>query len=100
MNTIKIQLQPKQKEAEKWNKAQLDADINFIWPTWNEQTITEHVKSGKPQYWLILRASFSTANTVDEQPEFPMSNKAFLYKVFVINPEVSNKIRNLNNLLI
>ena len=37
---------------------------------------------------------------VDEQPDFPMSNKAFLYKVFVINPEISNKIRNLNNLLI
>ena len=80
-----IQLELKQRELEKRNKAQLDANISFIWPTWNEQTITEHIKSGRPRYWLIPRASFSTANTVDDQPDFPMSKKSFLYKVFVIN---------------
>ena len=40
-----IQLELKQRESEKRNKAQLDANIEFIWPTWNEQTITEHIKS-------------------------------------------------------
>ena len=96
----KIQLEIKMKEAEKRNKADLDADIKFIWPTWNRQTITDHIRNGMPTYWLIPRASFSIENSITEQPDFPMSNKAFLYKAFVINAEVRKKIKSLDNVLI
>ena len=44
-----VQLELKQRESERRNKAQLDANIQFIWPTWNEKTITEHIKFGRPQ---------------------------------------------------
>ena len=49
-NLQKIQLEIKMKEAEKRNKADLDADIKFIWPTWNRQTITDHIRNGRPTY--------------------------------------------------
>ena len=81
----KIQQEIKMKEAEKRNKEDIEADIKFIWPMWDKKTIT---------------ASFSTENSLSEQPDFPMSNKAFLYKAFVINAEIRNKIKNLDNLLI
>ena len=38
------------KEAEKCNKADLEADISVIWPTWNKKTITEHIRTGRPTY--------------------------------------------------
>ena len=96
----KIQHEIKLKEVEKQNKADIDVYITFIWPTWDKKTITEHIRNGRPMYWLIPKASFSTANSVEEQPDFPMSNKTFLYKAFVINPEARKKIKNIDNLLI
>ena len=74
----KIQQEIKMQEAEKQNKADLDKDLELIWPVWNKKTITEHVRNGRPSYWLIPLATFSTENSNYEQPDFPMSNKAFL----------------------
>ena len=76
----KIELELKQRESEKRQEAHLHADLSLIWPTWDKQTITDHISSGRPKYWLVPTASFSTANTVDDQPDFPMSNKSFLTK--------------------
>ena len=96
----KLTQEIKQKEAENRNNADLDKDLELIWPTWNKKTITDHVHSGRIDYWLIPRASFLAINSLWEQPDFPMSNKAFVYKAFVINPEVRKTIKNLDSVLI
>ena len=88
------------KEAEKQNKADLDKDLELIWPVWNKQTITEHVRNGRIDYWLIPRASFLAVNSLYEQPDLPMSNRAFVYKAFVVNPEARKTINNLDSVLI
>ena len=64
------------------------------------QTILKHVKGERPLYRLIPRASFSTTNSVDEQPDFPMSNKAFIFRSFIINPEARKRIKDFDNLFI
>ncbi|KAL4568114.1 hypothetical protein LXL04_023715 [Taraxacum kok-saghyz] len=96
----KLSEEIKQKEAEKRNKANIDKDLEFIRPTWNKKTITDHVRNGRIDYWLIPRASFLAVNSLWEQPDFPMSNRAFVYKAFVINPEVRKNIKNLDSVLI
>ena len=96
----KLQQEIKMKEAEKRNKADLDKDLELIWPVWNKQTITEHVRNGRIDYWLIPRASFEAVNSPYEQADLPMSNRAFVYKAFVINPEARKTIKNLDTVLI
>ena len=78
----KLQQEIKMKEAEKRNKADLDKDLKLIWPVWNKQTITQHVRNGRIDYWLILRSSFKAVNSPFEQADLPMSNRAFVYKDF------------------
>ena len=45
------------KEAEKRNKADIEADIKFILPKWNKKTITKHIRTRRSTYWLVPRAS-------------------------------------------
>ena len=46
----RLQQEIKMKEAEKRNKADLDKDLELIWPVWNKQTITELVRNGRIAY--------------------------------------------------
>ena len=46
----KLQQEIKMQEAEKRNKADLDKDLELIWPTWDKKAITEHVRSGRVSY--------------------------------------------------
>ncbi|KAL4573963.1 hypothetical protein LXL04_020785 [Taraxacum kok-saghyz] len=96
----KLQEEIKMKEAEKRNKADLDKDIEAIWPIWNKQNITQHVRNGRPAYWLVPRASFLATMMLYDSPDFPMSNKAFTYKAFVINSDKMKTIKNLDSVLI
>ncbi|KAL4554680.1 hypothetical protein LXL04_037282 [Taraxacum kok-saghyz] len=96
----KLQEEIRMKEAEKRNKADIDKDIEAIWPIWNKQTITQHVRNGRPAYWLVPRASFLATMMLYDSPDFPMSNKAFTYKAFVINAEKMKSIKNLDSVLI
>ena len=96
----KLQEEIKMKEAEKRNKADLDKDLEVIWTVWNKQTITQHVRNGRPAYWLVPRASFLATMMLYDSPDLPMSNKAFTYKAFVINSEKMKTIKNLDSVLI
>src|SRR6187200_875955 len=96
----KLQQNIKMKEAEKRNKADLDKDLELIWPTWDKKTISDYVRNGRIDYWLIPRASFLAVNSPYEQPDLPMSSRAFVYKAFVINQEKRNAIKNLDKMLI
>ncbi|KAL4579732.1 hypothetical protein LXL04_015896 [Taraxacum kok-saghyz] len=96
----KLHEEIKMKEDEKRNKADLDKDIEAIWPVWNKQSITQHVRNGKPAYWLVPRASFLATMMLYDSPDFPMSNKAFTYKAFVINSDKMKTIKNLDSVLI
>jgi len=96
----KLQEQIKLSEAEKRNKADLDKDLELIWTVWNKQTINQHVRNGRPTYWLVPRASFLATMMLYESPDLPMSNKAFIYKAFVVNAERMKSIKNLDAVMI
>ena len=96
----KLQEEIRMRESEKRNKSDLDKDLEFIWPTWNKQTITQHVRNGRIDYWLVPRASFLATMMLYDSPDLPMSNKAFTYKAFVINSEKMKTIKNLDSVLI
>ena len=96
----KLQEEIKLREAEKRNKADLDKDLELIWTVWNKQTITQHIRNGRPTYWLVPRASFLATMMLYESPDLPMSNKAFVYKAFVVNADRMKSIRNLDAVMI
>ena len=70
----------RQRKAEIRNKAETDMNVNYVWTTWDFNTIKEYEIGKVDKYWLDLRGSFSTTtNKLDDQPHFPFTGKAFIF---------------------
>ena len=70
-----------------------------MWEKWDVKTITKYATGQREKYWLITRALFLKVNNTDDQPDFPFSGKAFVYRCFVIHPDVKKKV-DINKMLI